>query len=217
MSFLKMKTTQSPIWSLVIAAGLLAPAHAQQPTTIALVGGMLINGQNVAPMHNAVVVIQGDRIVQVGPAARVKVPQGATIIDTTGQTMLPGLIDAHVHLILVGWGEEGGFFEWLKPRQAEYPIERVMAISAYQLLMSGVTSAIDVGGPAKESVDLRERINRGEVPGSRIIVSGPLLARFAYRGFPPDCTFVVTSPEQAAAEVDKLAAMGVDVIKAHAG
>ena len=200
-----------------VLALLCAPAHAQQPKTTALVGGMLINGQNVAPMHNAAIVIEGDKIVQVGPAARVKIPPGATIIDTTGQTMLPGLIDAHVHLILVGWGEEGGFFEWLKPRQAEYPIEKVMAISAYQLLMSGVTSSIDVGGPAKESVDLRERINRGEVAGTRIIVSGPMIARVKYRGFPDDSSIAITSPEQGAAEVDKLVKQGVDIIKAHMG
>ena len=57
---------------------LCSPAPAQQTKTIALVGGMLINGQNVAPVHNAVVLIQGDKIVQVGPAARVKIPPGAT-------------------------------------------------------------------------------------------------------------------------------------------
>jgi imidazolonepropionase-like amidohydrolase len=200
-----------------VFALLCAPAHAQQPKTLALVGGMLINGQNLAPVHNAVVLIQGDKIVQVGPAARVKVPPDATIIDTTGQTMLPGLIDAHVHLILNGWGDEGGFFEWLKPRQAEYPIEKVMAISAYQLLMSGVTSSIDVGGPAKESVDLRERINRGEVAGTRIIVSGPMIARNKYRGFPDDASIAITSSEQGAEEVNKLAKQGVDIIKAHSG
>jgi len=86
-----------------VLALLCAPAYAQPHKTIALVGGKLINGQNVAPIHNAVVLIQGDKIVQVGPAMRVKVPPGATIIDTTGQTMLPGLIDAHIHLILNGW------------------------------------------------------------------------------------------------------------------
>ena len=130
--------------------------------------------------------------------------------------MLPGLIDAHIHLILTGYGDEAGWFEWLKSHK-EFPIERVMAISAYQLLMSGITSAIDVGGPAKESVNLRERINKGEVAGSRIIVSGPLLARIPYRGFPDDCTFVVTSPESAAEEVHMLKKAGVDIIKAHAG
>src|ERR1700722_1792977 len=109
-----------------VFALLCAPAHAQQPKTLALVGGMLINGQNLAPVHNAVVLIQGDKIVQGGPAARVKVPPDATIIDTTGQTMLPGLIDAHVHLILNGWGGEGGIFQWYKTRHAEFLMEKGM-------------------------------------------------------------------------------------------
>ena len=178
---------------------------------------MLITGQNVVPMQDAAVVIQGDKIVEVGPAMRVKIPPDATIIDTTGQTMLPGLIDSHIHLILNGWGSEDGFFEWLKPRQAEYPIERVMAISAYQLLMSGVTSSIDVGGPAKESISLRDRINKGEVAGSRVIVSGPMISRNKYRGFPDDSSIAITSSAQGAEEVTKLAKMGVDIIKAHSG
>ena len=212
-------TSTSLIRSLILGsvfALLWAPAHAQQPKTIALAGGMLINGQNLAPVHNAVVLIQGDKIVQVGPAARVKIPPGATIIDTTGQTMLPGLIDAHVHLILNGWGDEGGFFEWLKSHP-EYPLDKVMELSAYQLLMSGVTSSIDVGGPAKESIDLRDRINKGEVAGTRLIVSGPMIARNKYRGFPDDASIAITSSQQGADEVTKLAKQGVDIIKAHSG
>jgi imidazolonepropionase-like amidohydrolase len=201
-----------------VFALLCAPAYyAQQPKTTVLVGGMLISGLDVPPLHNAAIVIQGERIVQVGPAAEVKIPPGATVIDTSGQTMMPGLIDAHIHLILVGYGDEAAWFEWLKPRQAEYPIEKVMSISAYQLLMSGVTSAIDVGGPAKESVDLRDRINKGEVTGPRLEVSGPLFLGSPYRGFPDDCSFVVTGPDMAAQEVDQLFKTGVDVIKAHAG
>lgn len=178
---------------------------------------MLINGLDVPPVHHAAIVIQGDRIVQVGPAAEVKIPPDATIIDTSGQTMMPGLIDTHVHLILVGYGDEGGWFQWLKPRQAEYPIEKVIAISAYQLLMSGVTSAVDLGGPVQGSVSVRDRINKGELPGPRMEVSGPMILRIPYRGFPDDCYFVVASPDQAAQEVDRLIQQGVDVIKAHAG
>src|SRR5689334_4512384 len=83
---------------LAAAALLCAPAYAQQPKTTVLVGGMLINGLSVPPLHNAAVVIQGDKIVQVGPAAEVKIPAGATVIDTSGQTMMPGLIEAHAHL-----------------------------------------------------------------------------------------------------------------------
>jgi imidazolonepropionase-like amidohydrolase len=204
-------------WLILGGVLLCGSAYAQERRATALVGGMLISGLDVPPLHNATIVIQGDRIVQVGPAAAVKIPPGATVIDTRGQTMLPGLIDTHVHLILLGYGDEAGWFEWLKPRQSEYPLEKVMALSAYQLLMSGVTSAVDLGGPAKESISVRNRVNQGKIPGSRMQVSGPMFTRTRYAGFPDDASMMVTSPEQAAQEVERLARQGVDVIKAHAG
>lgn len=197
---------------------LCVPAYAQQPKTTVLVGGMLINGQSVPPLHNAAVVIQGDRIVQVGTAADVKIPAGATVIDTRGQTMMPGLIEAHAHLMLLGYGDEGGWFEWLKtPEGKKYSIEDIMALSAYQMLESGVTGAIDLGGTPQDSINLRDRINKGEIPGPRLQVAGPLITRTPYRGFPPDASAVIKSPEEGAAEVERLYKMGVDVIKAHAG
>ena len=69
----------------LLALGMSAtPASAQQPETTVLTGGMLINGLSVPPLHNATVVIRGDRIVQVGPAKEVAIPAGAKVIDTSG-------------------------------------------------------------------------------------------------------------------------------------
>lgn len=193
-----------------------APVEAQQPRTVVLVGGMLISGLDVPPLHHAAIVIEGNRIVRVGPAAEVKIPPGATVIDTSGETMLPGLIDVHVHLIIVGAGDYRQWFAWLKAHESEYPPERIMAISANQLLMAGVTSAVDLGGPLQASLTVRDRINRGEIPGPRMEVSGPWLTRHVAI-FPAAYQINVTSPQQAARAVDQLAAAGVDVIKAHAG
>ncbi len=178
---------------------------------------MLISGLSVPPLHNATVVIQTDRIVAVGPATDVEIPANATVIDTSGQTMLPGLIDAHAHLFLLGYGDEAEWFEWLRTDGKKYSIEKIMELSAYQMLMSGVTSAIDLGGNPIESISLRDRINRGEIPGPRLQVSGPLVTRRAFGGFPADASAVITSPEQGAEAVDRLFKMGVDVIKTHAG
>jgi len=204
---------------LMLAAAVLfcSPAYAQQPKTTVLVGGMLINGLSVPPLHNAAIVIQGDRIVQVGSASEVKIPAGATVIDTSGQTMMPGLIEAHAHLFMLGYGDEGDWFKWLRTDGKKYSIEKVMEISAYQLLMSGVTGAIDLGGTPEDSVNLRNRIDKGEIPGPRLQVAGPLITRTPYLGFPADASAVIKSPEEGAAEVERLFKMGVDVIKAHAG
>jgi imidazolonepropionase-like amidohydrolase len=194
-----------------------APVYAQQPKTTVLTGGMLINGLTVPPLHNAAVVIQGNKIVQVGPAGEVKIPAGATVIDTSGQTMMPGLIDAHAHLFMLGYGNEADWFKWLAGPGKKYSIEDAMELSAYQMLMSGVTGAIDLGGTAQDSINVRDRINKGEIPGPRLQVAGPLVARFAFAGFPADATIVIKSPEEGAEAVERLYKMGVDVIKAHSG
>ncbi|OYZ14366.1 MAG: hypothetical protein B7Y35_11455 [Sphingomonadales bacterium 28-64-96] len=202
----------------VLAVGLVSvTAMAQETQTTVLTGGMLISGLSVPPLHNATIVIRGERVVAVGPAAEVKIPAGATVIDTSGQTMMPGLIDAHAHLFMIGFGDEAGWFKWLQGAGKKYSIEKVMELSAWQLLMSGVTSAIDLGGNATESISLRNRINMGEVPGPRLQVSGPLVTRRAFGGFPADASAVITTPKEGADVVDRMVKQGVDVIKAHAG
>src|SRR5687768_5963455 len=69
--------------------------HAQPPKRLALVGGMLLTGYEVPPVHHAAVVIEGNRIVAAGPAASIKIPADAVVVDTNGRTMLPGLIETH--------------------------------------------------------------------------------------------------------------------------
>lgn len=203
---------------LLLALALFAPAAQAQPAKVtALTGGMLISGLSVPPLHHATVLIQGERIIAAGPASEIPIPAGATIIDTSGQTMMPGLIDAHAHLFMVGYGDEAAWFEWLRTDGRKYSIEKIMELSAYQMLMSGITSAIDLGGNPVESVSLRKRIDAGEVPGPRLQVSGPLVTRRAFGGFPAEASAVITSPKEGAETVDRLFKMGVDVIKAHAG
>lgn len=200
---------------LAAVALLAAPAVAQQ--AIVLDGGMLVNGLSVPPLHNARVVIKGDRVVEAGSAAEVAIPAGATVIDTRGQTIMPGLIDAHAHLFMLGYGDEAAWFKWLAGPGKKYSIQKVMELSAWQLLMSGITGAIDLGGTPEDSIAVRDRINKGQVPGPRLIVSGPLVTRRAFGGFPAEASAVIANPQEGAAVVDKLVKMGVDVIKAHAG
>ncbi|MDO6415177.1 amidohydrolase family protein [Sphingomonas sp. BIUV-7] len=203
---------------LAASALLCTPAYSQQPKTTVLTGGMLVSGLSVPPLHNATVVIQGERIVQVGPASQVQIPAGATVIDTSGQTMMPGLIDAHAHLFMLGYGDEADWFKWLKTDAGKkYSIEKIMELSGYQMLMSGVTSAIDLGGTTQDSITVRNRINKGEVAGPRLQVAGPLVTRGAFAGFPAEASAVITSPKEAAAVVEQLYKQGVDVIKAHSG
>jgi imidazolonepropionase-like amidohydrolase len=141
---------------------------------LALVGGMLIDGYEVPPLHHAAIIVDGDKIVDVGPASQVKIPPDATVIDTSGRTMMPGLIDEHAHLTILGHGEYNRWYPWVVKNGY---MEKVMEISAKQLLMAGVTTAVDLGAPLKESLAVRDRVNRGEVPGPHLMVSGPWVTR----------------------------------------
>ncbi|MCU1324281.1 MAG: Imidazolonepropionase [Acidobacteriaceae bacterium] len=211
-----MRSLSRGISQFVVALAMLSVSlSAQAPKKIAMVGGMLITGLEEPPIHHATVLIEGNRIVAIGPMDQIKIPADATVVDTSGQTMLPGLIDTHVHMVLIGHGDYPRYFKWLDEHQKDYPLSRIMDISAKQLLMAGVTSVVDLGAPLQESLDLKERIKKG-MPGPRIQISGPWLTRHVAI-FPDRYQINVTSPEQAAAEVDRLAAAGVDVIKAHAG
>ena len=211
------------LWILVASLGLAAAPAATDSgqgspaaTRLALVGGMLLDGHDAPPIHHAAILIEGDRIVQAGPLREVTIPAGTRIIDTSGRTMMPGMIELHAHLVLLGHGDYGRWFPWIQKQGRAQTLPQVMEIAAKQLLMAGVTSAVDLGAPLAESLAIRDRIAKGEVPGPRMSMSGPWLTRNVAI-FPEDYQIKVTSPAQAAAETERLAAAGVDVIKAHAG
>lgn len=186
------------------------------PAKIALVGGMLLDGYEAPPIHHAAVLIEGDRIVKVGPAASTPIPPDYTIVDTSGRTMLPGMIELHGHLILLGHGNYATWFPWVA-KQGPGMLGTVMEVAAKQLLMAGVTSAVDLGAPLRESLAVRDRINKGDIPGPRMSMSGPWITRQGGGMTDQFGGIAVTSTAQAAAEVEKLAKAGVDVIKAHSG
>ena len=123
------------------ASGLAGPtwaeAQAQSKGVKALVGGTLIDGFGSKPIRNSVVIIDGERIKAVGQVGLLAIPPGAEIISTEGMTVLPGLWDMHVHLMINGHSD---YAHWDKtyPPQMESVI---MPSSARQLLLAGVTSA----------------------------------------------------------------------------
>lgn len=215
-----MRATRTPtpvLCCLIIAASLsaagsrLVASSQLQPRGLALVGGALFRGHEQIPvLHDAAILIEDNRITWVGRSADAVIPPGATVIDTSGQTMLPGLIDLHVHTMLLGHGDYATWFPWL----AANGVEEVMEVSARQLVESGVTSAVDLAGPLNESLAVRDRINRGEIPGPRLSVSGPWIA-LSKGPFAVDFQRVVASPDEAYTAAETLAQAGVDVIKAY--
>jgi len=207
------------IWNLfafILILFACTPASpAESSRKLALVGGMLLDGYEVPPIHHAVILIEGNRIVKVGPSSEVTIPSDAEVIDTRGRVMMPGLIDVHVHLQILGHGDYMRWDPWIAKNNL---VEKVAEISAKQLLNAGVTSAVDLGGTLKSPSD---RVIHGpdtDIPGPRMAVSGPWITRSLGEGFYStalDDQMLIDTPAQAAAAVDKLAAAGVDVIKAY--
>jgi imidazolonepropionase-like amidohydrolase len=194
----------------IFTASLISPdsSKAQSNRMKALVGGTLIDGYGSTPLRNSVVIIEGERIKAVGQVGTVAIPSGAEVISTEGMSVLPGLWDMHVHLMINGHSD---YAHWDKtyPPQMESVI---MPASARQLLMAGVTSARDLGGPLKASLSVRDRIRKGEIPGPTLYVSGPFIQHEPYPGT-DYFRWGIKGPEDARAKVRTLAEAGVDVIK----
>jgi imidazolonepropionase-like amidohydrolase len=175
---------------------------------LVLAGGRLIDGYGGPPIENAVIVIEGNTVRAVGTEDSVKIPAGAKVIDTNGYTVMPGLMDMHVHLMILG---HGNYDHWDEVYPSQFR-EVVMPISAKELLMAGVTTARDLGAPLEDIVAIKNRINRGEIPGPRLFVSGPFLQKTS----PPLETrwrWAVNGVEDARKKVDIVADGGADVIK----
>jgi len=216
MSSIGRRTAVMAMAAALVAVGV--GLGAQPPKRLALVGGMLITGYEVPPIHHAAVLIEGNKIVAAGSASEVKVPADATVVDTSGRAMLPGLIETHGHLIVLGHGSYDTWFPWIKAHGGDAMLTRVMEISARQLLMAGVTTTIDLGAPLQPILGMRDRINKGEATGTRLFVSGPWISRGAGGAMQEGFGGInISTPEEAAQQTEKLAVAGVDHIKAHAG
>ena len=197
------------ILAFAAAAALAAPVDGQSTTRIkALVGGTLIDGFAGPPIRNSVVIVDGERIVAVGQVGQLEIPAGAEVISTEGMSVLPGLWDMHVHLMINGHAD---YTHWDKTYPAQFE-SIIMPAGAKQLLMAGVTSARDLGGPLEASVNVRNRINKGELPGPTLYVSGPFIQHEAYPGTEA-FRWGVKGVTDARAKVRRLADAGVDCIK----
>jgi imidazolonepropionase-like amidohydrolase len=205
-----------PTFIILIALAtlhLVAAAHQQRAaptkgTVKALVGGTLVDGFGGRPLRNSVVLIDGERISSVGQVGTLTVPAGAEVISTEGMTVLPGLWDMHVHLMINGHSD---YTHWDKTYPPLFePV--IMPASAKQLLLAGVTSARDLGGPLDASISVRDRIKAGKIPGASIYVSGPFIQKAPYPGTEL-FRWGVSGREDARAKVRKLADAGVNVIK----
>jgi imidazolonepropionase-like amidohydrolase len=201
----------------IVLAALVAGAAPLAAQPIALVGATLIDGTGAPPLVDAAVVIDGDRILAVGPADATAIPADARHIDVRGKWLLPGLIDAHVHFF-----QSGGAYtrpdilnlRTIRPYDQEVAALRAaVPATLARTLASGITTVVDVGGPYW-TFAVREIAARTPA-APRVAVTGPLLTTY----LPPEIAVAdppmvrIAAPEQARAEVRRLVAQRPDLIK----
>ena len=154
-------------FSLILSAVVLAQAPATESQAIVLRAARLLDVKAGKIIKPAEILVQGDRIAEVGTS--VKRPQGAAVIDLGDRTLLPGLIDAHIHLFLHPGAED------LQTVQESVPQRTIMAtLAARDDLMAGFSAERDMGTEGAGSADtaVRNAINEGLIPGPRLRISG---------------------------------------------
>ena len=194
------------LYFLLLLLSSIQFSTAQQIT--AMVGGTLIDGFGGTPIHNSVILIEDEMIVKVGHQGNTEIPEGAKVISTEGMSVMPGLWDMHVHLMIIGHSD---YAHWDTAYIDQFK-DVIMPASAHQLLLAGVTSARDLGAPLEASIDVRDRINRGEIPGPTMYMSGPFIQHKPYPGTEA-FRWGVNGEADARKKVKKLADAGVDCIK----
>ena len=187
---------------------LVLTSTSQENNIKALVGGTLIDGFGSDPIKNSVIIIEGEKIKTVGTIENTSIPENAEVISTEGMSVLPGLWDMHVHTMINGHAD---YAYWDKTYPPLFK-DVIMPSSAHQLLMAGVTSARDLGGPLEESIAVRDAINKGEIPGATLYVSGPFIQHKPYPGT-EDFRWGINGVEDGRNKIRKLAKAGVDCIK----
>jgi imidazolonepropionase-like amidohydrolase len=168
------RTGRSALPIAALAAALLGaavPARAGTDPSIALIGATVVGTDSGTEIPNAVVLISADRIVKVGPADSIAIPEGAKRISLQGKWLIPGLMNMHVHLGLKLPGAAG---DSLTDETDTQEVLR-MAGNARRSLVAGVTTLRLVGEDHGTDFALRAAIDRGEVLGPRIKTAGEVI------------------------------------------
>jgi hypothetical protein len=171
---------------------LLLACRSREPDGIALLGATLIDGSGGPPIPASAIVIRRGHIESVGPRADFRLPERTAELDLTGRWIIPGLVDAHVHLV----DPQAGVARW----------------SLARYLAFGVTTVRDMHGPLRSALAVRRELDHGWRPGPRVYSAGAMLdgAPSTY----PDA-FTVRTAKDARRGVDRLVNAGADLVKVY--
>jgi imidazolonepropionase-like amidohydrolase len=216
-------------WILLLAA--VVPAAAQQKDNAAseswtiIRAGSLIDGKSAAPRRDQVILIHGNRIDSVGDAATAKIPAGATVIDLSKATLLPGLIDSHTHIFLQGEDPAQGGYD-ANILNAPLALRAARAtVSARRALEQGFTTLRDVEteGAGYGDVGIKEAIEQGYIPGPRLFVATRAISTtggYSLDGYAPELDMpkgaqIVDGPVEARKAAREQLDHGADWIKVY--
>ncbi|NAS32591.1 amidohydrolase family protein [Flavobacteriaceae bacterium R38] len=133
-------------------------------------------------IDNAIVVIKGDRVINVGKENEIQIPEKAEIIDLKSYTAIPGLIDAHTHITYY-WDQTPGSRPWSQLGTFNPAVTVFLAQeNAYKALETGVTTVRDLGSFANMDFSMRDLINRGKMKGPRLFIAGRGLSNRRTKG-----------------------------------
>jgi imidazolonepropionase-like amidohydrolase len=180
--------------------------HAVRKPVILIRNGRLIDGTGSEPLTHASILIDNGRFKEIGKGNR-KAPADAMIIDATGKTVLPGLIDMHAHLL-------SGGFDTISEKSMSYDVgEQKRALK--QMLYWGVTSVYDPVQPLEAGLQLRVQAAENAFPSPRLFISGPgFTAPGGWAGsMDPNARFEPKDLKEVERQVDRLANARVDILK----
>lgn len=199
----------------VLALGPAPVASPPPAAALVLSGATVYPSPQDPPLRDAVVVVQGAKVAAVGPAAAVRLPAGAAVVDCAGQFVVAGFQNSHVHFTEARW--DGA---------AKAPAERLAAQLEAMLLRHGFTTVVDTASWLDNTLSLRARIESGEVAGPRVLTAGGALYPengvpfYVREAVPPDVLALLHTPGRpadAAAVVERQLAAGADVLKLFTG
>ena len=174
---------------MLLVAGIAVAACARPPAApiTAFVGARVMDGTGRAPIEDAALVVQGGRMLAVGQRSGVAIPQGADVVDLSGKTIIPGLINAHGHVGDTRGLEAGHYSE-------ENVLDQLRLNARY-----GITTVMSLGGDGEPSVRLRDAQDSASLDRARLYVAGAVVT--------------AGTPAAARQEVDQNVTLGADMIK----
>src|SRR5216110_2495993 len=219
-----MRYMLAAISLIALVAASLAQAPAA-PAVIVIRAGTLIDGKSGEPRHDQVIIIRGDRIESVSDASSTKPPTGATVIDLSKATVLPGLIDSHTHIFLQGEDPaQGGYDDNILKQGIALRAARA-TVSVRRALEQGFTTLRDVEteGAGYGDVEIKQAIEAGYVPGPRLFVSTRAISTtggYPLEGYAPELDMpkgaqIVDGPVEARKAAREQLDHGADWIKVY--